>query len=276
MVPYHLEIAKRIVGWHRCADVVTANNVFSHADDLRGMLRAIKSMMKPDGVFVFEVGYLGDLVKNKLVDYIYHEHLAHHSVRPLRQFLASEGMSLFHVKRIPTKGGSIRCFAARNEASYEVRPSVQLMIGDEVLGRLYCHATYARLGAEFQAIGAELHAFCDDEIQRRDAARANDLAIHRATFASYGASATATVLNAMFDINKYFSFIVDDNPARHGRLSPGARILVKPRSALVDLMPTYTIISSWRFADMIIARNQDYLAAGGKFIVPLPTLRVVE
>jgi hypothetical protein len=80
----------------------------------------------------------------------------------------------------------------------------------------------------------------------------------------------------MFQINQYISFIVDDNPARQGRLSPYHKIPVKSKDFLVKETPVVTFISSWRFADMIIKNNQAYLDKGGIFLVPLPEFKVIK
>jgi hypothetical protein len=93
--------------------------------------------------------------------------------------------------------------------------------------------------------------------------------------ASYGASATATVLNHMMDLNRFLSFIVDDNVARQGRLSPGFCIPVKSRNSLILEKPELVVISSWRFCNEIISNNKQYLEAGGRFLIPLPELQVV-
>ena len=94
--------------------------------------------------------------------------------------------------------------------------------------------------------------------------------------ASYGASATSTVLSQASRIEKYVSFIIDDNLDRQGRLSPGDLIPVYPRSFLLDKRPSVTFIAAWRFADLIISRNAEYRATGGKFIVPLPSINIVS
>jgi hypothetical protein len=91
--------------------------------------------------------------------------------------------------------------------------------------------------------------------------------------AAYGASATSTVLNALLGISESISFIVDDNERRQGRFSPGHLIPVLSSQALIDYRPSMTIISAWRFAEDIIKKNQRYQQAGGRFIIPFPTLR---
>lgn len=86
-------------------DLITANNVFSHADNLREFAECVCKALADNGAFVFEVSYLKDLVDNLVIDYVYHEHLCHHSIKPLKQFLATCGLKLIDVERIATKGG---------------------------------------------------------------------------------------------------------------------------------------------------------------------------
>ena len=105
------------------ADLVTANNVFAHSDDLGEMAKAISSVLSNTGTFVFEVSYLLDTVKGLVFDYIYHEHLSYHSLRPLIRFLEMHGLVLFDVDRVHVKGGSIRCFAQK-KATF-LQPSIR-------------------------------------------------------------------------------------------------------------------------------------------------------
>ena len=258
------EIAENIVQEHGHAKLITANNVFSHSDDLRGFAQTAKSLLKPDGLFVFEVSYLLDLVEKRVVDYVYHEHLAHHSIKPFDLFFKSIGMKLVDVDRIATKGGSIRCYAAHEDSHWARAPIVdQLMAKEEHLG-LYNKETYRRLKVDIDALAKQTHDYLAKNKSQGFSA------------ASYGASATATVLTYMFDINQYFSFIVDDNPLLQGRVSPGHQIPVKSRDELLTAKPDVVVISAWRFAEMIIAANQAYLNQGGKFIIPMPEFKIIS
>ena len=246
------------------ADVVCANNVFSHSDNLRDFAECVRSMMKEQGLFVFEVSYLRDLVENQVVDYIYHEHLAHHSIQPLKVFFESLQMRLIDVERIATKGGSIRCFVALEGSRWRAQPIVEEMIVAERGMGLYTEKVYEDLKESIERIGKLTREALEAEIGSCGKA------------VSYGASATATVLNALLGIDNYFAFIVDDNPARQGRLSPGFKLPVKSREEFLAAKPAVTFISAWRFANMIISRNHDYLESGGKFIVPLPNFKIIS
>lgn len=257
-------VVEKILAESGPADFVTANNVFSHSDDLRNFAHMIRRLLKPEGVFIFEVSYLKDLVENKVLDYVYHEHLAHHSVLPLKRFFESIGMRLFDVEHVNVKGGSIRGFVSLIGASWQDSGNVELFIQNELDMGLYSSDVYLKLADDVSQLKRQINAQLRGEIERGH------------VIASYGASATSTVLLRLLGIEKYVSFIIDDNVDRQGRLSPGDLIPVYPRSFLLDKKPSVTFIAAWRFADLIIPRNAEYLANGGKFIVPLPSINIVS
>lgn len=244
-------------------DLVTANNVFAHSDTLGDMADGIRSLLATGGVFVFEVSYLLDMIENMVFDFIYHEHLSHHSVKPLKIFLKRHGLQLFDVERTASKGGTIRCYAQLADGPRAESPEVhRLLLLEDKFG-LYRLETYRAWGQRIDAAKGALNEFL---------AKAKS---EGKTVAGYGASATGTVLTYHFDLGQVMGFIVDDNPVRQNRYSPGDHIPILASSALVEQKPDYVLILAWRFADMIIARNQAYLAQGGAFIVPLPELRVI-
>ncbi|HXA46506.1 MAG TPA: class I SAM-dependent methyltransferase, partial [Burkholderiaceae bacterium] len=108
---FSTNIARDIIAEKGHATLMCANNVFAHADNIEDIVKGIRSLLAPDGVFVFEVSYVLDMVDGMVFDTIYHEHLSHHSLTPLERFFNKLDMSLFDVQRVATKGGSIRGFA---------------------------------------------------------------------------------------------------------------------------------------------------------------------
>lgn len=96
------------------------------------------------------------------------------------------------------------------------------------------------------------------------------------TIAGYGASATVTTLLHYFDLGTRVPYLVDDNPKKHGLFSPGHHLPVLPSDALYERRPDYVVVLAWAYADPILARHQQYVSEGGRFIVPMPTVRVVE
>jgi SAM-dependent methyltransferase len=244
-------------------DLITANNVFAHSDTLGDMAEGVRLLLNKDGVFVFEVSYLLDMVEKMIFDFIYHEHLSHHSVKPLQTFLRRHGLNLFAVQRTASKGGSIRCFAELADGRRAMDPSVTELIKQEEQYGLYDLTTY-------QAYAGRI-----DSVKNRLRKELAELKAKGKLVAGYGAAATSTVLIYHFGLGDSLSYIIDDNPERQNRYSPGHHIPIVSSSTLKERKPDSVVILVWRFAEMIIARNQDYLRDGGRFIVPLPDFRVV-
>ena len=165
-------LAQRIRKEFGTVKVVTANNMFAHADGLPDILDGMASLLDPKGVFVFEVSYLLDVLERNLFDTIYHEHLSYHSVKPLVSFMQSHGLELVRVQRVDSHGGSIRCYAAP-KGSRAIDPSVAALIAQEEKAGLYKTETYTAYLDRINALGAEA-ARVDLEIARARARRWRD------------------------------------------------------------------------------------------------------
>jgi SAM-dependent methyltransferase len=257
-------LAKKIRAERGPAALVCANNVFAHADNLADIVDGIRAILAPDGVFVFEVSYVPDIIDNFVFDTIYHEHVSHHALIPLERFFGTLDMTLFDVERIASKGGSIRGFAQILSTGVRKRtPRMQqLMVNEELRG-----ITRPKIYREFyEAIELRKQA----TLQYLDTTLASGKSV-----AGYGASTTTTTLLYHFELGPRLSFIVDDNPAKQGLYSPGYHLPVYESSHLLKRRPDVVVIAAWTYADTIINRNREFLNGGGRFLVPLPELRVV-
>jgi SAM-dependent methyltransferase len=258
------ELAQRIAGERgRCA-LVTANNVFAHVDDLAGFLRAIRALLAPDGLFAFEVSYLADVYEKCLFDTIYHEHLDYHTVAPLVAFFARESMQLVHVGRVPTHGGSIRGIAQLDGGARPVERSIAELTSLEARLGLRREATFAEFSRRIEAVKLEL------------ASLLGRLKSEGARIAGFGAPAKATTLMYHLGLGPgIIDFIVDDSPYKQGLYTPGMHIPVLPASEISARKPGVLVVLAWNFADSIIAKNQAFLRDGGRFVVPLPEVRLI-
>ena len=256
-------LARRIKHSHGAASIVTANNVFAHSDVLADMADGIRELLATEGVFVFEVVYLLDLVQQLTFDTIYHEHLSHHSVKPLRTFFRRHGMDLFHVERNRSKGGSIRGFVQLASGPHPSSPAVEELIALETSLGLQEPEIFHGLNTRLDGLKNELLRLL------------GELKGQGKRLAGYGASATVTTLLHHFEIAEFFDFVVDDDPRRQGLFSPGFHIPVISSSALADRKPDYVVILAWQYAEPIMKKNAAYLQQGGRFIVPLPLLKVI-
>jgi SAM-dependent methyltransferase len=247
------------------AAVFCANNVFAHIDDMSDVVDGIRLLLADDGAFVFEVSYIVDMIDNMVFDTIYHEHVSHHALIPLETFLDRHDMTLFHVARTGTKGGSIRAFAQPRSTRKRPRSAeLSALIAEEERRGITEPQIYRDW---FNAI----------ESRKRKVLDLLDHAIAEGkTVAAYGASTTTTTLLYHFELEKRISFIVDDNPLKQGRFSPGAHIPVLPSSELGTKRPDIVVILAWIYAEPILKRNQAYLETGGRFLIPLPEPQMID
>jgi len=246
------------------AAIVTVNNLFANVDDLVDMTTGIRELLAPDGVLIFESFYLADVIQHMVFDFIYHEHLSAFSVKPVVAFFRRYGMELIDAQRVPTKGGSLRYTVQLAGGPRQVSPSVDaLMRFEDHLG-LHRPEIFKRFTAEIDQAKHQLR----DDLQQRTA--------QGHTIAGYGASATTTVLMYHFGLREFLSVIADDNPTRQGLFSPGCHIPVVSPQILYEHQPDNVLVLAWRYADPIMKKHQAYRARGGRFIVPLPCLKVFD
>jgi SAM-dependent methyltransferase len=259
------KLAERLRKENGPATLIAANNVFAHADNLADIVRGIHTMLADDGVFIFEVSYLPDIVDRFLFDTVYHEHVSYHSIIPLAKFFEGLGMQLFDVQRIGSKGGSIRGFAQRApEGRQAVTSRVTELIAEEKRRGFHQPAIYREYGAAIAARKAAVTKVVDE-------ARAQGK-----TVAGYGASTTVTTLMWHFDLAQKLEFLVDDNPLKHGLFAPKCHLPVLPSDELYTRRPDYVLILAWNFAEPIMKRHQRYISEGGTFVIPLPELKIVS
>ena len=257
------ELARQIVAEYGCAELVTANNVFANIDDLMSWVNAVNELLASDGVFVFESYYLADLVQNMVFDFIYHEHLSAFSVKPIQSLFERVGLELVAVQRAATKGGSLRYFVQRPGGPLAKDGSVdEMRIFEDTIG-LYRKETFRTFANKVNDLKEKTRNFL---------ARAQS---EGKSIVGFGASITGTTLIYHFEIGDYLEYLVDDNPAKQGRFSPGHHLPVLSSPVIYERKPDYVVILAWRFAEAFIKKNNDYLKGGGCFVIPVPDFKIV-
>ncbi|MDH5747900.1 MAG: class I SAM-dependent methyltransferase [Rhodospirillales bacterium] len=257
------ELAAAILSEHGAAAVITANNVFAHADDLAGIVEGVRGLLAPGGVFAFEVSYLVDVYEKTLFDTIYHEHLAYHSVKPLRKFFAARGMDFFAAARVDSHGGSLRGYVQHAGGPWPADGSIDDLVAREENLGLDKAATLIGFGKKIEKIKTELNGLL------------SGLKAEGKSIAAYGAPAKATTLMYHFGLGpETIDFIVDDSLLKQGLYSPGHHIPVLPSTAIAERNPDYLLILAWNFAAPIMEKQTAFRDRGGRFIIPLPEIEV--
>ena len=256
-------VASRILKTHGPAAVVCANNVFAHIDDLIGMVQNTCDLLGPAGVFVFEASYLLDVYEKTLFDTIYHEHLDYHSVKPLESFFKAQGLELIEVLRVGTHGGSLRGIVQKQGGPRAQGSSVKELIDEEIRIGLDRSQTFRDFSRRINQRKQELSQLL------------KEIKIQGKTIAGFGAPAKATTLMHHFGLGKeVIDFIADSSPLKQGLFTPGLHVPILPPQAVQERRPDYLLILAWNFSPSIIKSLQSYQNSGGRFIVPLPEVKV--
>jgi SAM-dependent methyltransferase len=197
-------------GRFKPVDLIVANNVLAHIDDLQDVFRGICRLLKPDGALVFEVQYLVDLVESGSFDMIYHEHLDYHTLKPLQAFLKSFGLVMTEWEHLPTHGGSIRVTAKWH--------GEECQVPDETLDwdwlRIKINAAREKVKSEGPMV-------------------------------AFGAAAKACTLINELGVADQIAYCVDDTPHKQFRYIPGTDIQIRPVSSLKN---EKVLMTAWNYA----------------------------
>ena len=229
-----------------------------------GMIKGVKKMLSPEGIFCFEVQYLGDIAQKKLLGTIFHEHMIHYSLFTANNFLHSNGMRLLDYRRNNVQMGSIIFYAGHENsvkiASTDVRELEQV---EKLSGILDF-----RWGKEFSEYIKEQRS---EVMDLRHKWRDNNLII-----AGYGAARSGPTLAIQFGLEGCIRYLLDDHPSKSGKYGVFETLKVFPTTRLLKDQPDIVIILAWIHTKNIIRNNMSFLENGGKFVVLWPKVFEVD
>lgn len=255
------EVAHRIREDHGQAKIVTANNLIANVDDLQEFMLGVQKILSREGTFIFETGYLAKLIENKVFDNICHEHYSYFLVKPLHTFFAKIGMDLFDIEQIKTKGGSLRGYVQWAGGQQQKTDRVRKLIAEEEKEGFFQEDKYYHFSQFLETTKQALHQLLENYKDQR--------------LVGYGASASVTTVLYHFELEKKLAFLIDDNPNKQGRYSPGAHLLVFSAEKIFLEEVKTILILPWRFQEQIVNRHQRFLKEGGHFITFLPEVAVI-
>ena len=262
---FGLRLAQRLVAEGRPADLIIGNNVLAQVPDLNDFTAGMAHLLAPNGVITLEFPHLERLIDENQFDTIYHEHFSYFSLVTIDRLATRHGLKVFDVEHLPTHGGSLRVYLCRADAAHATLPSVGALLAHERAIGFEQIEYYSRFSAKVHRTKRQLLSFL---IQCKE---------QGAKICGYGAPGKGnTLLNYCGIGTDFLDFTVDRNPYKHGRYTPGMHIPIYPVSAIDEARPDYLLILPWNLKNEIVTSMRHVGEWGCKFIVPIPSVDVID
>jgi predicted TPR repeat methyltransferase len=262
---FGVELAERLRGEGRRADLILGNNVLAQVPDINDFVAGAAVLLAPDGTVTFEFPHLARLLEGLQYDTIYHEHYSYFSLTSIRAIFEAHGLQLVDVEELPSHGGSLRVYGAHAAAGREPAPAVAELIGREEAEGLRDPDRYRRFAEDVEE---SKRALLELLIELRRTGK---------QVVGYGAPGKGnTLLNYCGIRTDFLEYTVDRNPYKHGRFTPGTHIPILPPERIAETRPDAIVILPWNLAREIAAQLAYTQEWGAELIVPIPTAQVLE
>lgn len=257
-------LAQEILAGHGQVDVFLGANVMCHIPDIHSVVAGIKILLKPNGLLIFEDPYLGDIVQKSSYDQIYDEHVFYFSVKSISYLMEHHKLEVFDVMPLDAHGGSMR-YMVGHKGARTVSEAVDKQLAQEEVIGLHRPETYHHLHQTIKKSRDDLMELLHD-LKRRSK-----------RVVGYGAtSKSTTVINYCGITPDLVEFISDTTPIKQGKFSPGAHIPVRPYDEFMADYPDYALLFAWNHSAEIMSKEQNFRRSGGKWLVYVPKVKVLE
>ncbi len=261
---FGVETARELAGQGQQADLLLGNNVLAHVPDINDFVAGMKILLKPGGVITMEFPHLLQLIRQNQFDTIYHEHFSYLSMLTVQRIFEHHGLTLFDVEELPTHGGSLRIYARHRENNaFPETERVRTLVSRERGEGLERLETYSAFEKQVYRTKRTLLAFL---IKAKEEGK---------SVAGYGAAAKGnTLLNYCSIRRDFIDYVADRSPHKQGRYLPGTHIPICAPEHISETKPDYLLILPWNLKDEVMEQMSHVREWGGKFVVPIPEVRI--
>lgn len=255
-------LARQLRDSGKTADVIISNSVLELVPNLPDFVEGLWQLLKEDGIAVIEVPYARDMVEYCRFDGIIHVHLNWFSLASLDYLFRNQGLVVFDIEYLPSfRGGTLRLFASKSASKV---PALRSMLREETQSGVNSPDFY-------RAFASKVDYACDSLRTFLRGLRDNNK-----TIAAYGAGIKASTLLNYSQVGKeLIDFVVDSNPCKQGHFLPGVHLPIYSPRKLMEEMPDYVLLLALDLTDEVLEQQAEYTKAGGRFIIPVPELKVV-
>ncbi|WP_373034670.1 class I SAM-dependent methyltransferase [Sulfurimonas sp.] len=248
------------------SDLILGNNVLAHVPDINDFVKGLKIALKDNGTITMEFPHLLNIIKENQFDTIYHEHFSYLSFYTVKQIFEKQGLKLYDVEKLTTHGGSLRIYATHLEnGNKNILESVTDLLNEEKEFGLFDIDIYKNFQKKANKVKYDLLDFL------LKAKKENKKVI------AYGAAAKGnTLLNYVGVKNDIIEFVVDKSPYKQGKYMPASHIPILNEDNIEQYKPDYILILPWNIKDEVIEQLNYVKAWNCKFVIAIPTLKVIN
>ena len=247
------------------ADLICGNNVYAHVPDINDFTNGLRVALKAGGAVTLEFPHLMRLIGENQFDTVYHEHFSYLSLLAVERIFAKAGLRVFDVEELPTHGGSLRIYGCHAAHARPTEARVGEMLKREADFGLRSLAVYQGFQQKANKVKNDFVAFL---IEQQQAGK---------SIAAYGAAAKGnTLMNYAGVKPDLIGFVCDAAPSKQGKFMPGSHLSIRAPEALAEAKPDWVVILPWNIASEVIQQQGNVRAWGGKFVVAVPELKVIQ
>jgi nucleoside-diphosphate-sugar epimerase/2-polyprenyl-3-methyl-5-hydroxy-6-metoxy-1,4-benzoquinol methylase len=224
------------------ADLILASNVFAHSDKIDEIVKTIDKLLKPDGIFIIEIQYLVNTLKDCTFDNIYHEHVNYWCLHSLQKYFKKFNFITFDVEKIDTHGGSLRVFIKKDIKNIKINSSIEIILSEEKRFGIFNYKT-------FEIFRAKVEIIKNNIVKNIKVLKEKNIII-----AGFGAPAKATTAINYFGIETFFDYVIEDNNLKHNKYIPGTKIKIISKKKIKKKIDCL-IVLAWNFYEEIKKNN---------------------